>query len=165
MMSGESKPPKYPILDEIEVPEDVLKNWQTTVDLLAEIAGTSAALIMRVHASVIEVFVASHSPCNVYHASEKEPLNTGLFCETVMSTQRELLVPNALKDPAWDRNPDIKLGMISYCGLPLTWPTSEIFGTICILDKQENTYQSSAEDHGCKPVGESVRFIGLTLGF
>jgi hypothetical protein len=26
-------------------------------------------------------------------------------------------------------------------------------------------YQSSAEDHGCKPVGESVRFFGLTLGF
>jgi PAS domain S-box-containing protein len=30
--------------------------------------------------------------------------------------------------------------MISYCGLPLTWPTGEIFGTICILDKKENTF-------------------------
>lgn len=119
-MSVGSKPPKYPILDDIEVPANVLANWQVTADLLAEIAEAPAALIMRVHAREIEIFVASHSPGNVYHPGEKTPLDMGLYCETVMSTQHELRVPNALKDPAWDHNPDIELGMISYCGLPLT---------------------------------------------
>ena len=117
-MSAEAEAPKYPILDEIEVPVNVLTNWQVTIDLLAEIAGIPSALIMRVHAREIEVFVASQSPDNVYHHGEKAPLDTGLYCETVMSTRRELLVPNALKDPLWDKNPDIALGMISYCGLP-----------------------------------------------
>jgi signal transduction histidine kinase len=131
---------KYPILDNITVPKEFLQNWQITVDLLAEIAGVPSALIMRVHASEIEVFVANHMPDSVYHSGETVPLNTGLYCETVMSTQRKLLVPNALKDPNWDNNPDIKLGMISYCGLPLTWPNGEIFGTICILDQEENSY-------------------------
>ncbi|MEI7868728.1 MAG: hypothetical protein WCI11_12620 [Candidatus Methylumidiphilus sp.] len=46
----------------------------------------------------------------------------------------------ALKDPDWDHNPDIKLGMISYCGLPLTWPDGHIFGTLCILDEKENAH-------------------------
>jgi len=150
-MPDESKPPKYPILDEIEIPAEVMANWQITADLLAGIAEIPAALIMRVHAHEIEVFVSSHSPGNVYHPGEKAPLDTGLYCETVMSTRSMLLVPNSLNDPAWDKNPDIALGMIAYCGLPLTWPTGEIFGTICVLDKVENTF-----DHRINPL--MVRF-------
>jgi PAS domain S-box-containing protein len=36
--------------------------------------------------------------------------------------------------------------MISYYGLPLTWPGGKIFGTICILDKQENSYSQLIRD-------------------
>jgi signal transduction histidine kinase len=57
-----------------------------------------------------------------------------------MSSGRELVVPDACVDPAWANNPDIKLGMISYCGLPLTWPDGRIFGTICVLDATRNDY-------------------------
>ena len=89
-MPVEVKAPKYPILDDIEVPEKVIENWQITVDILATIANIPSALIMRVHAHEIEVFVASHSPGNVYHHGEKAPLDTGLYCETVMSTRRKL---------------------------------------------------------------------------
>ena len=139
-MSAESNESKYLILDDLEVPAKVLENWQVTIDMLAEIAGIPAALIMRVHAREIEVFLSSHSPGNVYHPGEKAPLDTGLYCETVMRTQRKLVVPNSLKDLNWDHNPAIKLGMISYCGVPLTWPNGEMFGTICILDKQANAF-------------------------
>jgi len=145
-MTNEVKKAKYPIFDDIEVPEKVIENWQSTVDILAKISNVPAALIMRVHADEIEVFVSSHSAGNVYHAGEKAPLNNDLYCETVINTQRELLVPNALKDPLWDKNPDIKLGMISYCGLPVTWPGGRLFGTICILDKQENAYSRLIRD-------------------
>jgi len=151
-MSDETKPPNYPILDEIEIPEIVLENWQIMADLLAGIANVPAALIMRVHGREIEVFVASHGAANVYHPGEKAPLDTGLYCETVMSTRQKLLVPNALKDPDWDHNPDIELGMISYCGLPLTWPTGELFGTLCVLDKQENVFNEQTQ-----PIMERLR--------
>lgn len=151
-MSDAAKPPKYPILDDIEVPEDVMANWQTTADLLAEMAGVPAALIMRLHASEIEVFVSSHNTGNVYHPGDKSPLDLGLYCETVLSSRRELLVPNAFKDQLWERNPDIEQGMISYCGLPLTWPTGELFGTICVLDKKENVF-----NHRMHPLMERFR--------
>lgn len=49
-------------------------------------------------------------------------------------------MPNALIDPDWQQNPDVSLGMISYYGLPLNWPSGEVFGTICILDNKENQY-------------------------
>lgn len=144
-MSPEFKSPKFPILDEIEIPENVLENWQITADLLAQIAKVPAALIMRVHARELEVFVASHSPGNACHPGEMAPLDTGLYCETVMRTQKLLLVPNALKDPDWDHNPDLKLGMISYCGLPLTWPSGELFGTLCVFDKKERSFNAQAQ--------------------
>jgi PAS domain S-box-containing protein len=57
-----------------------------------------------------------------------------------MKTRQSLLVPDALRDEEWKSNPDIKLGMISYLGFPVTWPDGRIFGTICVLDKKENSY-------------------------
>ncbi|WP_020183321.1 EAL domain-containing protein [Methylotenera sp. 1P/1] len=146
MMDPASHPAKFPILDDIEVPEDVLESWQITADLLANISNIPAALIMRVHDTEIEVFVSSHSKDNAYHCGEKASLNTGLYCETVISTQHKLLVPNALTDPEWVSNPDVTLGMISYYGLPLSWPSGDVFGTICILDKKENAYNKKTMD-------------------
>jgi ligand-binding sensor protein len=156
-MSAEAKTTKNPTLDDIQVPQYVLAYWQVTVDRLAEIAETPAAHIMRVHAHEIEVIVASESPGNVYHPGQRATLNTGLYCETVMSTRRELLVPNALKDPDWDHNPEIKLGMIAFRGLPLTWPTGELFGIICVLDKKENAFSRRAFYHRKHPLMERFR--------
>lgn len=131
---------KYQILDDIIVPESVLDTWQITVDLIAELIRVPAALIMRVHHREIEVFVSSHSLGNVYTAGEHAQLDSGLYCETVMETKSALCVLNALEDPLWDKNPDIELGMISYYGLPLIWPSGEIFGTFCVLDNKTNVY-------------------------
>ena len=57
-----------------------------------------------------------------------------------MNTRRPLLVPDARNDEAWKSNPDIKLGMVSYLGVPVIWPDGEIFGTICVLDNKGNAY-------------------------
>jgi PAS domain S-box-containing protein len=135
-----AKAPGQSPLEGIEIPAGVIENWQSTVDLLSKIADVPAALIMRVHPGEIEVFVASHGPGNVYRAGERTPLDLGLHCETVMGTRHELHVPDARKDPQWDRYPGIARGMISYCGLPLAWPNGKIFGTICILDGKEHEY-------------------------
>ena len=57
-----------------------------------------------------------------------------------MKTRQLLLVPDALADQEWNANPDIKLGMISYMGVPVAWPNGDIFGTICVLDDRRNEY-------------------------
>src|SRR5262249_34352892 len=67
-------------------------------------------------------------------------LGSGLYCETVVTKNHELLVPNALLDQAWNNNPDVKLNMISYLGYPIRWPDGEPFGTICVLDCKTNSY-------------------------
>ena len=124
----------------LNVPDEMFVHWQATVDLIADIAGIPAALIMLAHHDRIEVFTASKNSDNPYRQNEMAHLGTGLYCETVIKKNGALLVPNALADSDWDHNPDIKLGMISYFGLPLCWPDGKPFGTICMLDSQENNF-------------------------
>lgn len=127
----------------LSISRDLSEKWQQVLDLLAKIVDIPAALIMQKQAPRIKVFLSSHSQGNPYEEDELADLDTGLYCETVMSSRRELLVPNALKDPDWDHNPDIKLGMISYLGMPLIWPNQDVFGTICMLDRAENPYSQT----------------------
>ena len=121
-----------------EIPKEIMDKWQKIVDLMAKIVGVPAGLIMKVDPPQIEVFISSKTEKNPYHKGEKANLNTGLYCETVMQKRESLLVPDATKDPNWDNNPDMPLGMIYYLGFPLEWPNGEIFGTICVLDYKDN---------------------------
>ena len=124
----------------IQVSSQTVQKWQEIIDLLAEVFHVPSALVMKVEPPNIKVFVSSESKGNPYERNELARLNTGLYCETVMKTRQLLLVPNALVDGEWSANPDIKLGMISYMGFPVTWPNGDIFGTICVLDKKVNSY-------------------------
>ena len=124
----------------IQVPPPTIQKWQEIIDLLAEILHVPSALVMKVEPPNIKVFVSSESKGNPYERDELASLNTGLYCETVMRTRRLLLVPNALVDREWSANPDIKLGMISYMGFPVSWPNGDIFGTICVLDSRQNEF-------------------------
>ena len=127
-------------LEIIQVPTQTVQKWQEIIDLLAEILHVPSALIMKVEHPNIRVFVSSETEGNPYERDEAASLNTGLYCETVMKTRQLLLVPDALVDPDWNVNPDIKLGMISYMGFPVAWPNGDIFGTICVLDSKRNEY-------------------------
>ncbi|MCO4863122.1 ATP-binding protein [Cupriavidus sp. WGlv3] len=127
----------------IQIPPETVRKWQEIVDLLAGIMRVPSALIMQVQPPNIKVFVSSESEGNPYEPAETAPLNTGLYCETVMKTRQPLLVPDALQDDEWKSNPDIKLGMLSYLGVPISWPDGEIFGTICVLDRKRNDYSET----------------------
>jgi len=128
------------------IPDEFAVKWQRVVDLMAKTVGVPAGLIMRVDPPQIEVFISSATEGNPYKQGERANLNTGLYCETVMKQLSPLLVPDALKDPQWEHNPDIEVGMTYYLGFPLTWPDGEIFGTICVLDSKDNPQASTYKD-------------------
>jgi PAS domain S-box-containing protein len=124
----------------IEVPSEMIRKWQEIVNLLAEIMHVPSASIMRVDPPHIKVFVSSTSKGN---PCEPGALDTGPYCETVMRTGQPLLVPDALENEAWKANPHVKLGMISYLGVPIGWPDGRIFGTICVRDNKRNEYSEA----------------------
>lgn len=132
-------------IENISVPDDITEKWQKIVNLMGKLINVPVALIMKVDQPYIEVFISSDSKGNPYKIGDREHL-AGLYCEKVITSKQYLLVPNALKDQNWNKNPDIKLGMISYLGYPIVYPDDSIFGTICVLDTQENKYSSDIKD-------------------
>ena len=129
---------------DIKINNNLLHKWQLIINTLAQVFEVPAALIMRLQEKNIEVFVSSNSKNNPYHPGDSEFFeNSGLYCETVIKTNNELLVPDATIDKDWKDNPDIKLNMISYLGYPITLPDGKPFGTICVLDSKNNAYNDS----------------------
>ncbi len=126
--------------DSIQVPADVVRKWQEIVDLLAELMHVPSASIMRVEPPQIKVFVSSASKGNPCVPGS---VDTGPYCETVLKSRRPLRVTDALADETWRSNPHVKSGMISYLGVPISWPDGEIFGTICIRDNKRNAYSEA----------------------
>lgn len=130
----------------IQVPTDIIQEWQEIVNLISNIADVPAGLIMRLEGDHIEVFVSSESKDNPYRIRHKEKLeNSGLYCEAVIKSNQKLLLPNALADEKWKNNPDLKLNMISYLGYPILLPNEQPFGTICVLDNKPNAYSDTLE--------------------
>ncbi len=125
----------------IAVPAEMLLQWQSMVDVMTNLSGASAGLVMRIETEDIEVFLSSEGETNPYTPGDREHLiGSGLYCETVITTRKPLLVSDALADPDWQDNPDVKLNMISYLGFPILMPDGTPFGTICILDNKRNEY-------------------------
>jgi len=125
------------------VDPETLSGWQEIVDLMAEICGVPAGLIMRITGEDIEVFVRSRTERNPYHVGDREHLlGSGLYCEQVIKSREPLHVPDALSDPRWADNPDIKLSMIAYHGHPILSPDGGVFGTICVLDEKPRELES-----------------------
>ncbi len=123
-----------------DVPPGYLNKWQGILDRVAATIPVPAALVMRVWPEQIEVLLSSLSDGNPYEEHEKADLGTGLYCEAVMASRAPLFVANALDDPLWQDNPDVKLNMINYYGVPLVWPDESIFGTLCVLDGKTHHY-------------------------
>ena len=128
------------------ISDEVVRKWQRIVDLIARVVNVPVSRITRFESSQIEVFVASAAKENPYHQGKRHSLDAGSYCESVISQGKSLFVPIAQNDPKWNHNPDSKLGLISYFGLPLQWPNGEIFGTLCVLDNKENHYSDEHQD-------------------
>ncbi|MFO7611180.1 MAG: HAMP domain-containing sensor histidine kinase [Clostridia bacterium] len=147
--------------DKPMINENMLGKWQHLINLVAKILNIPAALIMKITEENMQVFLKSQNPENPYEPDGSDRLGHGLYCETVIGTNRELLVENALDDEKWKDNPDTGLNMISYYGLPLKWPDEEMFGTICVLDGKTNDYGKNAREL----IGEIKEAIESDLKF
>ncbi len=126
-----------------EISPEVMEKWQELVNLLAEFMQVPFALIKKIDPPEIRVLAASESTGNPFQPGDTAPLDLGWYCDTVMKTRKALVVPSALEDEAWKSGPDAKLGLISYMGLPILWPSGEIFGTICVLDNKRSEHNGA----------------------
>ena len=123
-----------------EIPPETLAEWQRVVDLTARLARVPASLIMRTERPKHTVLVTSHAEGNPYAVGREYDLNALLYCQGVFDNDGELVVEDATRDPVWAGNEDLADGMRFYIGYPLKWPSGEVFGTICVLDRERNAH-------------------------
>lgn len=115
--------------------------WQEIVNLVTDLTEVPVALIMRKNADSMEVIAANNNRAdNPYQIGAKEALCHNLYCHHVVQTDSPLHISNALKLDKWKDNPDIKLGMVAYYGLPIHFADGSTFGTFCILDNKEREF-------------------------
>lgn len=121
-----------------DITQAMVGKWQRVVDLTAGIVDVPASLVMKTDPPDHAVLVSSNSAGNPYEVGRSFALNNKLYCYSVLETCDELVVRDAHGDPEWDDNQDLEHGMSFYIGYPLLWPDGSLFGTICVLDKQDN---------------------------
>ncbi|WP_419739184.1 LuxR C-terminal-related transcriptional regulator [Ruegeria sp.] len=120
-----------------EIPAETRRNWQSIVDLIANLADVPASLVMITNAPEHSVYLRNSSDTHPYKEGLTFTLNEKLYCDSVIRNG-ELVVEDACADPRWADNDDLEHGMSFYIGYPLRWPDQSIFGTICVLDRRKN---------------------------
>jgi len=147
-LRNEDKEEKVKItnINKPRISSEAVTKWQRILNLMAKIVEVPAGLIMNITEESMVVFLKSQNKENPYPEGGSDTLGHGLYCETVIGKDKELLVEDALKSMKWKDNPDVKLNMISYYGLPIKWPDEEFFGTICVLDSKANNYSDEYKE-------------------
>lgn len=140
---------------------DVLKEWQSLLDMAAEILGVPAGLITRLDGDEIEILLSSRTEGNPYPAEYVTQYpDSGWYCEHTLKSRELNLIPNALLNPDWKDNPAaVDLHMVSYMGVPIERPDGGEFGTVCFIDNKENAHN----DLHIKLIHQIKRMIELSL--
>jgi signal transduction histidine kinase len=125
--------------------EELIESWNKTLAVVAKLASVPVALVMKIEKNNISVFSKNTGTNdNPYTLGNSECLNgSGLYCEQVIKSQKRLNIPNALSDENWNNNPDLKLNMMAYLGLPIVDDSGSLFGTLCILDNKEHVFSET----------------------
>ena len=132
------------IPESLVIPDEVLANWRDMVDLMAEATGAAVALVEQVLPTEIKLLVCNQNGKVYFNPGDMRSLGSGSYSEEIVASGKELLVVNALADPRWNENPELKKGMVSCLGLPLRWPNGQVFGAVSVLDDEENDYAGLA---------------------
>lgn len=131
----------------MEINKSLQERWQKIANLMADLIGVPAGLIMRLKDGELETFTSSQTENNPFKVGKHATLDgSGFYCETVIKNNNMLKVPDSLSDELWKNNPDVKSNMISYLGFPIRYPDQTPFGTICVLDNKENHYSETYQN-------------------
>lgn len=123
---------------------DVLAQWQSVVNLLAEMVDSACVVVLSRERDGVKVLVSSQTAGNPLRAGELiEADSWGMFGQVGTPDHR----PAGGANSADGRLPCEGLYK-SVCGLriclsePLIWPDGEVFGALCVLDRQERVFSA-----------------------
>lgn len=126
-------------IEDIEIPEATLEEWQQLLNMILEITDPEDVLINNYQPPYLEVEKGSFKSDSPFLENDKFKVK-GLYCADVIKNKNSLEVNNAAKIKKWQDSIYMDNGLIAYLGFPILWPNDEIYGTICIHDKRERYF-------------------------
>lgn len=128
----------------IAMPREMLTRWQRITTLIAKMMDVPACFVVRELNEQLKVVSGSENGAEEEIGSSNS-MGQGFYCETVITDDESLYVPDAEADPRWKDNPDfVNEGMRGYYGLPVHWPDGSSFGTFCVFSDER---LELADDH------------------
>jgi len=77
---------------QVELSEDTLNKWQNIVDIIAELIGIPAALIMRLSKSDIEILISSQGDGNPYHPEDHPSMSRELLYTALTRHKNRIVI-------------------------------------------------------------------------
>lgn len=85
--------------DCFDIPESILDDWQSILNLLARIEKVKAALIMRITGEDVEVFMSGETRGNPYIVGHKENYNDSAFIVSGLSNKERYCLCRMRRSP------------------------------------------------------------------
>ena len=116
------------------IDSSVQSKWQRLLDLSIEALGAPIALITRLNSAASEILLLSGAKPE-WNPGGALPHNLGIFVKAVVESKNELAVEDASLADLWAQTVGKQPGIAAFLGRPILWPSGEVFGTVCVLDK------------------------------
>jgi DNA-binding CsgD family transcriptional regulator len=122
-------------------PDEIVTAWQLLMMVVARSLDVAVGLVVHQtgddrRAQMAPNFLRS----NPFVPKELHDLAPGLLSQRVISDETQLVIMDAQTSAAWQANPELKLGLVSYLAYPVFGLDGEVFGTICVLDDEPRDF-------------------------
>ena len=118
------------------IDKQIVAKWQEKIDLLQQLLQVSAAILMKLHPRELEVYVSSGNKNNPYAIGDRGEINIGSYCDSIIASKVRVQIEDASDDEYWRDKLEFNNGMSCYIGLPIFYPNQDLFGTLCVLNKE-----------------------------
>ncbi|WP_417825830.1 diguanylate cyclase [Thalassospira povalilytica] len=126
-----------------------LAKWQRVVDVMTRLLGATSGYVVEYNKDQgYRAAVTSQNAENPHRdiSGKAEPLDSNIYCRRVIQEKTPFYEPDARGKSEWADNPELTDdGYVSYLGTPLLWPNGEVFGTLCVFDRQPTSYEDSLQ--------------------
>lgn len=119
-----------------KIPPNVRENWKVLTESISQLLEVPLCIIMSSTTRFLKVVASSNSFPDQLFYIDKEKFYS---CKVAQSKKR-LIIENALEDECWKDFKNLKMGYISYLGIPLLLPNSSLFGVLCVQDRQKRKF-------------------------
>jgi transcriptional regulator with GAF, ATPase, and Fis domain len=118
------------------IDKQIVAKWQEKIDLLQQLLQVSAAILMKLHPRELEVYLSSRNEKNPYAVGDRGEINIGSYCDSIIASKAKVQIEDASDDEYWRDKLEFNNGMSCYIGLPIFYPNQDLFGTLCVLNKE-----------------------------